>query len=86
MKRDTLVRTSTLVADSGSVLQQDRVAIQERDLGGRRDDGQGVAHAEPEFANVQLQCHGLDALPDAALSGARNLLKYKNENEEEFCC
>lgn len=31
---------------------------------------------------MQLQCHGLDALSDAALSGARNLLKYKNENEE----
>ena len=76
-----LIITSTLVADSGCVLQEDRVAIQERNFGGRRDDGQGVAHAESEFANVQFQRHGLDALSDAALSGARHLKKNENKNK-----
>ena len=65
--------TSTFVAHSGGVLQDDGIAVQKRSFGVRRQQRQRVAGPQSKFANVQLERHRLDQLTDGAFARRRNL-------------
>jgi hypothetical protein len=69
--------TSAFVADSGGVLQDDGIAVQQRSFGVRRQQRQRVAGPQTKFANVQLERHRLDQLADGAFARRRNLSNNK---------